>query len=359
MHPVWEMGYDGSGIGVVVIDSGVSSDPDFPNLRTRLSLSSNSRTVNDVYGHGTHVAGIIAGNGIDSNNFYQGIAPGVDLISLKISDEQGMAYESDVVAGMQWVLENIDSFNIRVVNLSLNSLTPSSYHSNPMSAAAEILWFNGVVVVVSSGNSGGNEMYDTINSAPAHDPFVITVGAMDEKGTTRRRDDSVPTFSAWGQTYNGYLKPEIYAPGKDIYSVLSKDSPWGTQNSERVVGNGQYFRLSGTSMSAPMVSGAVALLLQAEPMLTPDQVKYRLIQSASWVSVWKYLDVYAAITTPSTGSANTGIEASQLLWTGDDPINWDSVNWGSVNWGSVNWGSVNWGSVNWGSVNWGSVSWED
>ena len=366
VRPVWDMGYQGEGVTVAVIDSGIYMDNDFstvpgkPFTRVVRSMNfSDAQSTADTFGHGTHVAGIIGGHGGDSGGVYSGIAPKVNLISLRISDDTGMAYESDAVEAMQWALDNKDQYNIRVVNMSLNSLTPSSYHDSPMSAAAEILWFNGVVVVVSAGNSGGNEMYDTINSAPANDPFLITVGAMDEKGTSRRNDDSVPTFSAWGLTYDGHMKPEIYAPGKDIISVSSISSDWNLDHPERTILDHQYFRISGTSMSAPMVSGAAALLLQAEPNLTPDQVKYRLVQSAGWTSGWKYLDVYAMITTPTTGSSNTGLQASQLLWTGDEPVAWDSVNWGSVNWGSVNWGSVNWGSVNWGSVNWGSVSWDD
>jgi len=123
--------------------------------------------------------------------------------------------------------------------------------------------------------------------------------------------------------------------------------------------------MSGTSMAAPMVSGAAALLLQDEPNLTPDQVKYRLMATAN--KTWPgynakkagagYLDVYAAVKGTTTASANTGTRASRMLWTGGQPINWDSVNWNSVNWNSVNWNSVNWNSVNWNSVNWNSVNW--
>ncbi len=361
VRDVWDMGYTGAGIGVAVIDSGVSQDHDFSNFGARLSFNPNSNTVNDVFGHGTHVAGIIAGDGVNSSGFYQGVAPDANLISLKISDETGMAYESDTVDAMQWVLDNKDTFNIRVVNLSIQSGTEVSYHLSPMAAAAEILWFNGVVVVAATGNWDGGPVYP-LNAPPANDPFVITVGATDEKGTARRNDDSWMTSSAVGVTQDGFAKPEIMAPGKDIISVLSNHSPWANQHPDRVVNVGnsaQYFRISGTSMATPMVSGAVALLLQAEPNLTPDQVKYRVTNATYWVSGMPYLNIEKMLTTSTTGSANTGIQASQLLWTGNDPVTWNSVNWNSVNWNSVNWNSVNWNSVNWNSVNWNSLDWTE
>jgi serine protease AprX len=227
---------------------------------------------------------------------------------------------------------------------------------------------------------------------------VITVGASNELGSANPQDDFIPFFSAQGTTFDGRQKPEIIAPGKNIISVLASSSSWRNEYIDRVV-DGNYFRISGTSMSAPMVAGAAALLLQAEPDLTPDQVKYRLVHTSRTIDGifsggdYPYLDVYAAVTTPTTESANQGVIPSMPLakmaliayWASQngaeninwstidwnsvnwnnvnwdavdwDAVNWDSVNWGSVNWGSVNWGSVNWGSVNWGSVNWGSVNW--
>lgn len=357
VRQVWNMGFTGAGIGVAVIDSGVSPDQDFTNLNQSLSFNSNLPTVNDGYGHGTHVAGIVSGNGHDSAGVYKGIAPDATLISLKVSDENGMAYESDIVAAMQWVFDNKDSYNIRVVNLSMQSSTMVSYHQSPMDAAAEILWFNGVVVVASAGNwsDGG---YNPIYAAPANDPFIISVGATREKDTAFRRDDSIANYSADGLSQDGFLKPELYAPGTDIISVLSSDSNWELIHPDRVVADGQYFRLSGASMAAPMVTGAAALLLQAEPDLTPDQVKYRLMNTAGKVGKSNgYLDVYAALTTPTAGSSNTGIQASRLLWSGEDPVAWDSVSWNSVSWNSVSWNSVSWNSVSWNSVSWNSVSW--
>jgi serine protease AprX len=376
VRPVWDMGYTGTGVGVAVIDSGISTDRDFTSLQ-KLSFNPNSTNVNDVYGHGTHVAGILAGNGTDSNGYYVGIAPDVNLFGLKISDETGMAYESDTVEAMQWVYDNKEQHNIRVVNLSIQSTVEQSYHESALDAAAEILWFNGVVVVAASGN-WPEGAFNPIYAAPANDPFIITVGATTEKGTTRVRDDAIASFSADGETQDFFLKPEIYAPGVDIISVLSKESDWDVEHPDRVVFSGQYFRISGTSMAAPMVAGAAALLLQAEPDLTPDQVKYRLMNAAGEVSNNPYLDVYQALTTPTTESANQGIIPHMLLakmaliayWASEngeenidwasvdwEAVNWDAVDWDAVNWNAVNWNAVNWNAVNWNAVNWNAVNW--
>jgi serine protease AprX len=376
---VWDMGYHGEGIGVAVIDSGIFTDRDFtitpkkPHTRIKVEKSFNSDTSSDQYGHGTHVAGIIGGNGRASGGIYSGIAPKVDLINLKISNDLGLAYESDTVDAMQWVLDNKDEYNIRVVNLSIQSTVPQSYHESALDAAAEILWFNGVVVVAAAGNWNNNGTFNAIQAAPANDPFIITVGATDEKGSSKRQDDSTTSFTASGTTLAGYNKPEVLAPGVDIISVLSDGSDWIFEYPDHVVMDGEYFRLSGTSMSAPMVAGAAALILQAEPNLTPDQVKYRLIHSAGTVGSSPYLDVHAALTTPTTEAANQGVVPHMLLakmamiayWSSQNgeenidwgAINWDAVNWNAVNWNAVNWNAVNWNAVNWNAVNWNAVNW--
>lgn len=356
-------GLDGKGIGVAVIDSGVAKDPDFTNLAVNRGFNLNSVTPIDLYGHGTHIAGIVAGNGRDSSGKYKGIAPGVTLIGLKVSNDLGLAFESDVVKALQWTYEHKSAYNIRVINLSINSGVDSSYQNSPLNAAAEILWFSGVVVVVSAGNSGGQN-YNTVNAPPANDPFLITVGASDEMGTAAIGDDMIAPYSAYGRTQDGFVKPDIVAPGTGIYSVRAALSPWPLLYPDRLAYKGQYFRLSGTSMAAPMVVGVVALMLQDEPQLTPDQVKYRLIHSTNRslpaqlegaTADFPYMDGAAAVNSSSTESANTGLTPSQLLWTGSSPVNWSSVNWNSVNWNSVNWNSVNWNSVNWNSVNWNSA----
>ncbi len=359
-----ENGITGQGIGVAIIDSGIGEHKD---LVERV-YSSADYGLGDAYGHGTHVSGIAGGNGYVSQGQYIGVAPQANFISLGVSDAQGMAYESDVVYAMQWVFENKAAYNIRVVNLSLNSTVEDSYHNSPIPAAAEILWFNDIVVVASVGNTGAGGEYNTACTSPANDPFIITVGASDEKGTLSTSDDIIANFSAYGTTFDGHERPDLIAPGYNIVSALSPDSTWDDDYPERVGISGQYIRLSGTSMSAPMVTGVVALLLQDEPNLTPDQVKYRLLDTASDLGGYPYLNGYAAIHGTSTESANQGLMPHMLLakmamiayWAsvnGAEDIDWGNVDWGSVNWNSVNWNSVNWSSVNWNSVNWNSVNW--
>ncbi len=358
----------GTSIGVAVVDSGVNPNAD---LYTSMGVnrqvadvrfnSDYNQTTSDGYGHGTHVASIVGGDGSESGGKYIGVAPMVNIINVKVSNDDGSAMMRDVVAGLQWVLEHKDAYNIRVVNLSLNSSVAESYNTSPLDAAVEILWFNKIVVVASAGNQGSGALYP-----PANDPFIITVGATDDKGTPSLSDDAIASFSAYGQTGEGFKKPDLVAPGTNIIARLVNQN-MGLANSHPAnkVGD-QYFRMSGTSMAAPMVSAGVALLLQDEPNLTPDQVKYRLLATAnkSWSGYSSsktgagYLDIYAAITGTSTQSANTGLRASSLLSTGSKPIAWNSVGWNSVGWNSVGWNSVGWNSVGWNSVGWNSDYWD-
>ena len=176
-----ETGLSGKGVTVAVVDSGIADKhPDFmAGTRSRVVASSffgNQGSAKDLYGHGTHVAGIIGGNGTASSGNFRGMASEVNLINLKVSDNNGMTYESSVLESLQWVYNNKDLYHIRVVNISMNSTVAQSYHTSPLDAAVEILWFNGVVVVVSAGNNGTGEGPVTIYP-PANDPFVITVGA--------------------------------------------------------------------------------------------------------------------------------------------------------------------------------------
>ena len=361
---------DGKNVTVAVVDSGIAPHGDLRgagngNLRikTAVDLSSNV-TGSDGNGHGTHVAGIIGGNGKTNSGARIGIAPKVDFIDVKVSNEHGVSLVSDVVEGLQWIYDNHDSYNIRVVNLSLNSSVPEPYHLSPLSAAVEILWFNGIVVVVAAGNNGTGSGPVTLYP-PANDPFVITVGAVEDAGTPMLSDDSVASFSAYGTTADGFAKPDLVAPGRNIISLLANTTAriYVDHPTHRV--DEHLFRMTGTSMATPMVTGAVALMLQDEPNLTPDQVKYRLKATANinWPGYSAaqagagYLDIHGAVNSTSTATANTGIAASQTLWTGDDPVAWDSVSWNSVSWNSVSWNSVSWNSVSWNSVSWNSEVW--
>ncbi len=374
---VWNGGahLQGKGVTVAVVDSGIALHDDLldeqgnPRILAQVDFTGGQSTIDDFYGHGSHVAGAIGGNGARSAGKYLGIAPKVNLVDVKVTDDWGVGSTSDVVAGLQWIYDNKDTYNIRVANLSLNSTVAESYHNSPLNAALEILWFNGIVVVVSAGNNGASN--SGVVYPPANDPFLMAVGAVDTQDTLDISDDVVASFSAHGVTTDGFSKPDLVVPGSDIISLLaSDDSNLALEHPDHKLSGADgsfYFRMSGTSMASAVAAGAVALLLEAEPDLTPDQVKYRLMVTANtdWPGYDQskagagYLDIYAAVQDTSLGSNNVGLQASQLLWTGSDPVTWGSVNWNSVNWNSVNWNSVNWNSVNWNSVNWNSVNWSN
>jgi serine protease AprX len=280
---------------------------------------------------------------------------------VRVTSFAGAATESDVVAGLQWIYDHRATHNIRVVNLSFNAATPQSYHTSPLNAACEMLWFNGIVVVAAAGNYGANALYP-----PANDPFIITVGAVDDLGTAAITDDQIASFSAYGVTTDGVAKPDLVAPGRNLVSTVnSKFGLLSLLRPRNLLNDTPYFRMSGTSAAAPVVSGAIALLLQAEPNLTPDQVKHRLMATAN--KSWRgydpakagagYLDIYSAIKTKTTASANTGVPISKLLLTNattgpSSKMMWDSVSWSSVSWSSVSWSSVSWSSVSWSSDYW-------
>ncbi|MCB0115413.1 MAG: S8 family serine peptidase, partial [Caldilineaceae bacterium] len=297
----------GSGVAVAVVDSGVAPHWDlndangnsrilvhagflngetyaypaaFFDMLLLMFLDVTNLSIDDFYGHGTHIAGTIAGNGTRSNGVYMGVAPEAKIIDVKVVDDHGVGNTSDVVAGLQWIHENSAQYNIRVVNMSLNSTVAESYLDNPLSTAVEILWFNGITVLVSVGNNGDNDDNDIIYP-PANDPFVISVGAVEDQGTTDIGDDLLAPYSVHGITEDGFAKPEIVVPGTDIIAALAgADSNLAIEHPSHVLEgeNGKhYFRMSGTSMAAAVATGAVAILLGAEPTLTPDQVKERLI----------------------------------------------------------------------------------
>lgn len=318
-------GLDGTGVGVAVIDSGVTLTPDLKNANnaSRIVYSEDVTGGNgaDVYGHGTHVAGIVGSNGASSTgpNFthtFKGVAPNVNIISLRVLDQNGSAQESDVIYAIQRAIDLKSTYNIRVINLSLGRPVFESYQNDPLCQAVEAAWNAGIVVVVAAGNSGrdntnGTQGYATIAS-PGNDPYVITVGSMDAEGTTSKADDKVSSYSSKGPTaVDHFVKPDIMAPGNRVTSLMSSPTntlattypttllPNSAYQSGTVSGNStKYFTLSGTSMATPAVSGAAALLIQKDPTLTPDQVKARLMKTAT-----KVFTAYSTSFDQTTGAA--------------------------------------------------------
>jgi len=347
---------DGTGVGVAVIDSGVTAVGDLywwiPSNQTygsrvvySQSFVPGTTDTSDQYGHGTHVAGIIAGAGWFStgSNFthtFKGIAPNANIINLRVLDQNGAGTDSSVIAAIQTAISLKSTYNIRVINLSLGRQVYESYTLDPLCQAVEAAWNAGIVVVVAAGNQGrndsaGTEGYGTI-AVPGNDPYAITVGAMKTAGTPTRSDDTIASYSSKGPTaYDYVVKPDIVAPGNQVISTLAPNAPLlgsptdvflseysnSTTTSTSSGGNTKnnkknstsspytaalnaistsYMRLSGTSMATPVVSGAAVLLFQQNPNLTPDQVKARLMKTAS-----KNFPAYSAVTDPATGITYT------------------------------------------------------
>lgn len=285
-----ELGYDGTGIGVATIDSGITSSHDdlvsasgAQRVVDFVDLVSGRAIAYDDYGHGTHVAGIVAGNGFDSGGARSGIAPGAHLVVLKALDAAGRGHISDVIAALDYVVAHKDTFNIRVVNLSVATGVYESYKTDPLTLAAKRAVEAGIVVVAAAGNRGrnanGHDAYGGV-TAPGNAPWVLTVGASSHMGTVTRSDDTMAVFSSRGPGAVDYgAKPDLAAPGVGIESLSDPYSTFYTTKSAYLL-NGTvatwylpYLSLSGTSMAAPVVSGTVALMLQANPALTPNLVK--------------------------------------------------------------------------------------
>jgi serine protease AprX len=291
-------GYRGTGIGVAVIDSGITS---WHADLTYLGSSSLVKTKNgqrvaafvdlvngrtspyDENGHGTHVAGIIAGNGFDTLGARAGIAPDAHLVSLKVLDEYGRGVISNVIAALDWVVKYGAAYNVRVVNLSVGAAVTESYKTDPLTIAAKRAVDAGIVVVTAAGNLGQNRLgeaqYGAISS-PGNAPWVLTVGASNHEGTVSRTDDQMAPFSSRGPSAIDFeAKPDIVAPGvgtaslSDPLSLLYATKTTSLLSGSIWVNYKPYLSLSGTSMSAPVVAGSVALMLQANPSLTPNLVK--------------------------------------------------------------------------------------
>jgi serine protease AprX len=388
---VWsQLGLTGAGIGVAVIDSGVANHPDLAGrIVASIDFTSATPTVSttplgDPGGHGTHVAGLIAGDGSASGGAYTGTAPRAKIIDVRVIDANGYSNVSTLLRAMQWVLANRATYNIRVANLSLGGAPMSSYMLDPLATAAEILTFANVAVVTAAGNTGPNA--GTITS-PGYDPYVITVGAVDDNGTTITTDDTIATFSSRGPTaFDFAAKPDLVAPGRKMVSLRSAGSTLDGMFPERQVTatgalSADYFRLSGTSMAAPVVAGIVALMLERNPTLNAEQVKHRLKQtalpmvSAPFSSGSGMVDALAAVTSVdpmleySTLRVTDQFATAMLAYLQGQPLVWrdltfhggvDSMGlpWSTVTWSTVTWDTVTWEAVTWEAFTWSTVTWE-
>ena len=363
---------------IAIVDSGIdAARADFDgrviehvNLSTR-----EGNHPGDGYGHGTAVASVAAGEA----EGYTGAAPDANLVAVEVLDDTGVAHVSDVIAAADWIYSHRERLNIRVANFSLHGTTVASLTSDPLDRAVEKLWLSGIVVVAAAGNYAVDGEESAVPFAPGNDPFVLTVGATDTRGSFTQRDDVTAPWSAWGYTRDGFAKPELGAPGRYIAAAVSPDTKLARERPERIVEPG-YLQLSGTSLAAPVVAGTAANLLAAHPEWTPDQVKGALMLTAepldrarprsAGVGAMNAAAAAAVVDPPNpnlalqqflipdpNGGSTPVFDANGWTTTVQSDPAWASVAWGSVAWGSAAWSSVAWGSVAWGSVAWGSVAW--
>ncbi len=393
----WGMGATGRGVGVAVVDTGIAGGhPDFrvsqTDTRSRVIATAvtnpEARDAGDGYGHGTHVAGLIAGNGSNRDagdplhGRYAGVAPDANLISVKVDDGQGNTTLADVIAGLQFVVDFKREYNIRVVNLSLRSSVAESHLTDPLDAAVEQAWFAGIVVVAAAGNGGGSP--GSVGYSPGNDPHVITVGAVDDMGTKDIGDDRLTSWSGRGRTQDGYEKPDVVAPGAQLVSTLSPSSYYAGQCAQCVVDR-DYLRIGGTSMAAALVSGEVADLLQSYPAWTPQQVKATLVKRTRAVTspvTGALVDasgapVDAETVTETVSNAEAAVDKahanpttitsaeppiSTLLDGGTRAIAWERVSWSRISWSQApdalraSFSRVSWSLAEWSRVSWSGGS---
>src|SRR5258708_2328343 len=289
----WQSNYTGAGIGVALIDSGVNAHPDLfttsllPSSRVVYSQSfvQGDSSITDAYGHGTHIAGLIAGNGISStgpifSETFKGIAPKVNIVNLRVLDANGSGTDSAVIAAISQAINLKSKYNIRVINLSLGRGVFESYKQDPLCHAVEQAWKNGIVVIVAAGNNGRfipTSGYGTVTS-PGNDPYVLTVGSMKPMGTPERTDDLIASYSSKGPTVLDHVvKPDVVAPGNLLVSTeTSNTTLYNTELNNRepysayIYGGGGnpaqiFFLFIGTPTANRPGSGGVSRPFLADP----------------------------------------------------------------------------------------------
>jgi serine protease AprX len=394
---MWQRGWTGKGVDVALIDSGVAPVEGLAvNVINGPDLSFESQAPNltdiDTYGHGTHLAGLIAGRDSsirpgredeDADRAFVGAAPGARIVSLKVAASDGATDVSQVIAAIDWVIEhrNSDGLNIRVLNLSFGTDSTQDYRLDPLAYAAEVAWLHGIVVVVAAGNSGFGT--PQLND-PAYDPYVIAVGGDDTKGTDDPKDDTIPSWQTRG---NSVRHPDVVAPGKSIVSLRDPGSFVDTENPTARLGGSRFFKGSGSSQAAAIVSGAVATLLEQRPGLTPDQVKSLLMNTATSLPSADpvtqgegLINLHNAreARTPTTAVAeqtwprSTGLGSLQqargtviptddgVVLSGEQTIfgdAWDAEAWAAASWDGSTWSGGSWTGRTWSGDCWCAVGW--
>lgn len=411
---LWAEGVTGSGTTVALIDTGVYNHPDLAGRVTcGIDLSHEAGTeaeCADTFGHGTFMAGLIAGNGASSGGKYSGAAPEANVVSVKVAGYDGSADVTHILAAIQWVVAHKDAYGIDVLSLSLGTDTSMDYRLNPMNFAVERAWQSGIVVVTSSSNRG--DAPGTVTS-PGDDPYVITVGASNHEGTVSTGDDQVPLFSGRGPTAsNGLQKPDVVAPGVSTVSLRSPGSHIDNNYGDTAALDGDYFKGTGTSMSTATVAGVVAQMLQADPSLTPNQAKFRLLETSRDIADSDpnaaghgLIDAYDAAKSTLADEANQNVESSTGLGllgltrgsldvsaqtpegsvqisgeltaqTNPDEIDltnplglvsfdaaaytsgeWDATKWSATKWSTEDWTATKWSGAEFEATKWSGTKW--
>ncbi len=383
-------GDTGQGVTVAVLDTGIANLPDFAGrLIGGVDLTNENNPFQDSYGHGTFVAGLIAGNGASSNGQYSGEAPGAKLVSVKVAGADGTTHLGTLISGLQWAVDHRSTYGIKVVNISMGFQPSKSTVSNPVDMAVEATWKSGIAVVTSAGNAG--PFNGTILS-PGDDPLAITAGALDDMATTSGTDDEMTDFSSVGPTSpDGWVKPDLVTSGRSVVSLAAPGSTIYNSYPSARIGSANFVG-SGTSFSAAIVSGAAALVLADNPGLTPDQVKARLLGSASpgpignpFVDGHGALNAYAAATGGQVDYSQSaaGLAPTQSgttvslyptgpvdtwnpsLWSGttwtpapSDGTQWNGWAWNGGDWNSWAWTSKAWNQSAWSGAEWNGADWD-
>ena len=383
-------GDTGQGVTVAVVDTGIDQVPDFSGrVIGGVDLTGGGNPFQDNYGHGTFVAGLIAGDGASSSGQYSGEAPGANLVSIKVAGANGLTDLGTIIQGLQWAADHQALYQIRVLNLSLGFQPSESTVINPLDLAVQAVWNAGITVVASAGNAG--PFNGTILS-PGDDPLVITVGALDDMGAAMASTDGdeMTNFSSAGPTSpDGWVKPDLVTSGRSVVSLAAPGSTLVSNHPSAQVGT-SYFTGSGTSFSTAITSGAVALVLADNPGLTPDQVKARLLGNTSpgpignpFADGHGALNAYAAATSGPMDLNQSGLVLPALpglpvslssarpfdtwnapLWSGLAPgqlppngSTWHGVAWNGAAWNGWAWHGVAWNPWAWGGAYWNGATW--